>query len=1420
GVINVSKNKISENLKGTPNRIVTDNGSKSVILEYNFSKYKYNSVKINNSIYQYINVDGFSKMGEVGKPALPSHSDMIAVPDNATASIKVISAEFKEYSDFYIHPALEPALDTEGAPEPDFVIDQKTYSSNNFYPSTNVEIVETQKLRGTKIAIIQIRPVQFNPVTKKIRVYSSIKYEVEFKGSNKSFERIGLESSLHYTSFLKRNLLNYGSIPDGQSLTNLGANNSRKDYIILSTPYYSDAADSLAKWKQQLGYTVEVVERASWTANQIRDSIHIRYNNWFPKPDYFVILGDHGDLPADEFMTGNPPTMYGSDLYFACMDGSVDYYPDMAYGRISVSSASQAISVVQKIINYERYPINDTNFYQNGLNCAQYQDDNTDGFADRRFTHTSEDIRDYLITKGYNVQRVYYTGGAVTPMYYNGGHYSPDSTLIPSVLLKSNGFQWNGGASQISNSINEGKFYVFHRDHGYVGGSGWAHPYYTKVSMNSLNNGNKLPVVFSVNCHTGEFTLNECFAEKFLRLSNGGAVGVFGASHASYSGYNDALSCGFVDAIWSSPGLTPTFGGGGVNNPGNPANSDVYTMGDVLNHGFLRMRQTWDGSGNGHKHQHKLFHYFGDPAMKMWTSNPIPIFANHPDTVIIGTTSIQISNSTCADALATLYYKDELIAKTQLNNGTAILNFIPLTDTSETVTLTLSKHNYKPYISEIEIETFGNPLNDEPCNPIELSVGKYCSPSLADNNGATSSSVSSPTCGNYNGADVWFMFEVPQSGNIIIECDTIYNGISDGVIAIYSGSCANLTQISCNDNSGNGNMPMISLTNQIVGDSLYVRFWENGGNQFGAFSICVYEPDTFNYATLPYYTGFENGLDQYWTTQSANTNGRIIIDTNCTSYSGIANLKMDVQSSGTTCLNESWLRLDLENETNVKMNFWWREFGDEDSGNDGIYFSNDGGDNFVKVIELRGSWDNWTNYLIDVDKLAQEAGLIFTDVFVIKFQQFDNWYSICNNPGGGDGFAFDEINVYNDSAVTYSSIPYTTSFENGLDNSWRINSTLSRGRIVSTSTKTPHLGNYHLTMDASLGGAYYTNQAKLHLDLSSESDVQLSFWWKDFGDENHTEDGIYFSDDGGDNFVKVKSLQDTSHFWMQKNLNVDALCQANNLSLSSSFVINFQQYDNYAIGADGMAFDDIEVNSNPKAYLTIEPYVFNYKVDTGKVYYETTDIINTGNDTLFVQSIQYQQPFSISPPTLSVLPGDTQQLAIQFAPDSVKSYLDMAYLLSNSVTGLDSIYFYGRGRDRRMYADIDTLNYDSIILLVRDTMEFHVFSEGTDRIRVTDINVSSPYKLVSGSSFNLDPNDDTVTVKILFRPLIAGTYSDNIHFETDGDDLYIPVIGHGITNVSVEENPEFLNIEIFPNPAKDNVYIKLNGETEIQFKLI
>lgn len=693
----------SEESPTLPQRTVRDNGT-SVDVEYSFPGAFVASKRVGNISYNFLHIDGFSPMGEVGKPALPAHNDLVAIPDNAQAKISILETESKEYTGYMIHPTLKPARDTYGAPEPEFELDPETYNTDAYFPDRLVDIVEILKLRGIPFATVQIRPVQFNPVTQTIKVHSKIKYRIEFTGTNRSDMSKSTSDSLNSGNMLRRYVLNPNSIisiKDGVSPISDGI--IGKDYIIITHWDYDAAAAELARWKSQSGYSVEVVSQPNWTATQVRDAIHSRYQNWIPKPRYFVIIGDHDDVPGEIHRDPIYGENFATDLYYACMDGSSDYVPDMAHGRISVSSTSEALSTVKKIIAYEETPVNDPAFYSSGLNCAMFQDDDPlDGYADRRFTHTSEEIREYIISQGYSVSRVYHTESYVTPTNFNNGFYS-NGQVISSELLKSNGFEWRGDGLDVINNINAGKFYVFHRDHGYDDGRGWGRPEFTTHDIDYLTNENKLPVVFSINCLTGEFRRSECFAEKLLRKPGGGAVGVFAASYSSLSGWNDALSIGLVDAIWANPGLVPDFGSGGVSNPIVFPHSGIYTMGDVLNHALIRMLQTWNGGPKGNRYEHEVFHYFGDPAMKIWTASPSEITATHPDTLSVDSTSITISNSSCPDALATVYSNGELIGKTLLSDGSGTVTFAALTSNDPSVILTLSNHNYKPYIAVLGV---------------------------------------------------------------------------------------------------------------------------------------------------------------------------------------------------------------------------------------------------------------------------------------------------------------------------------------------------------------------------------------------------------------------------------------------------------------------------------------------------------------------------------------------------------------------------------------------------------------------------------------------------------------------------------------------------------------------------------------------
>ncbi|WP_295336748.1 fibronectin type III domain-containing protein [Flavobacterium sp.] len=131
------------------------------------------------------------------------------------------------------------------------------------------------------------------------------------------------------------------------------------------------------------------------------------------------------------------------------------------------------------------------------------------------------------------------------------------------------------------------------------------------------------------------------------------------------------------------------------------------------------------------------------------------------------------------------------------------------------------------------------PINDNPCGAIDLNVNTSCSFQTFTTLGATNTTmVTAPSCGNYQGGDIWFIATVPSNG--IVRVDTNSNTIADGSMAVYSGSCSSLTPLQCDtDSSNNGLMPYLNFTGLTPGSIIYIRFWESGNDIQGNFSICL-----------------------------------------------------------------------------------------------------------------------------------------------------------------------------------------------------------------------------------------------------------------------------------------------------------------------------------------------------------------------------------------------------------------------------------------------------------------------------------------------------------------------------------------------------------------------------------------------------
>jgi hypothetical protein len=135
------------------------------------------------------------------------------------------------------------------------------------------------------------------------------------------------------------------------------------------------------------------------------------------------------------------------------------------------------------------------------------------------------------------------------------------------------------------------------------------------------------------------------------------------------------------------------------------------------------------------------------------------------------------------------------------------------------------------------------PANDNPCSAAALTVSGSCFYGTYTNVSATNTAgIPAPGCASYSGGDVWFSAVVPAGGSI--NFDTQIMGINDCGMAVYSGTCAAMSLVACDaNNSPNGNMPMISLTGQTPGTTLWIRVWDEGNNNFGTFGICAVDPN-------------------------------------------------------------------------------------------------------------------------------------------------------------------------------------------------------------------------------------------------------------------------------------------------------------------------------------------------------------------------------------------------------------------------------------------------------------------------------------------------------------------------------------------------------------------------------------------------
>lgn len=648
---------------------------------------------------QFITLSGIHIANQAGAPDLPSSSTLVAIPNGATPSIRIVGSQTKTIQNVDLIPAPQPQLDNDNS-HAVYKKNMSIYGHNAFYPATPYQISEVMTVRGVEMVEVGVMPFQYNPVTKELIVYEDLELELTIKGGDGTYGDIRYRTP-EWDQILSDMLLNRDVLPKvdyGERLRKHYENRETGCEYMIITPdnaEFISLADSIKKFRTEQGIPTEIFTVSQCGGNNqtsIRNFIRNAFNNWDMPPAAVLLLGDHNPDPTQgivSYVMNNHPggdgyNPYISDHAYAVMGNN--HMPQVVVGRITGRDYEEMYHMIKKDFDYERTPPTDPYFYDSPITAMGFQ-------LERWFQLCSEVVNGFWTHElGKHPVRLnaIYEGrpGSLWSSYeYTNtvlNYFGPTGCgYIPQTM--SHLTEWDANGNMVNEAINKGAFIIQHRDHGAE--EVWGEPSYGIGYIKRLNNEN-LTFVMSNNCLTGKFNYkgmdNEgCFAEVFHRHQHG-ALGLIAATEVSYSFVNDIYVWGVYDNMW--PDFMPTFGTQHATNFIHPA------FGNAAGKFFLKQSSWTDDYVK--EITYYLFHHHGDAYMKLYSEVPQELEVSMLPVLPAGAESYNLK----ADEGATicLSANGQIIGFDIATGDTQSISITPQ-EVGTKVKLTITKQNYYRY---------------------------------------------------------------------------------------------------------------------------------------------------------------------------------------------------------------------------------------------------------------------------------------------------------------------------------------------------------------------------------------------------------------------------------------------------------------------------------------------------------------------------------------------------------------------------------------------------------------------------------------------------------------------------------------------------------------------------------------------------
>ncbi len=639
----------------------------SIRFRFELSGLRADAVQSTGGRFTRLNINGFSSLSGTGTPELPGISKLIEIPPGTLPEIKIITKAGKKILldsvelPAKLFPRQPPLAKMKNKDKPEFKYKKELYLKDTIF---NKEIVSIRKLgimRGRQLALLNISPVQYNPVKNEITTYPYIDIEVIFKETGKSTSSSVLKYlSVPFEDNFKTSL-NY--------LAGSNKNESKKPlkYVILSDTMFKKTLKPFIEWKTRKGF--EIIELYKGengignTADEMKNYLKNLYHSSTaddPAFTYLLIVGDHEQIPGF-WLNGHI-----SDLPYAEYDGKGDFIPDVYYGRFSAQDTAQLIPQLEKTLEYEQYLFPDPSFLDKAVMIAGYD------------------------------------GGGNDMVQGNGQiNYGTDNYFNPSHGITSHTFLSKASASQdslIREKISEGACFVNYTGHG--SWDRWQDPTFAIAHIPDMENANKYPLMIGNGCVTSVFNINECFGEALLRARNKGALGYIGCTDDSYWDEDFWWAVGT-----GTPTASPDYESTGqamydlcFHDHGEAGERWAQTMSEFIFAGNMAVAE---GNYNMAEYYWEIYQLMGDPSLMVYFSVPDTIIADNAVMLPPGSKKLQFITRA---GLYTGLSRDNCLLAAGYSNeeGLVDLNFDEISP-GEQLWLVISGQNMKPHIAGIQV---------------------------------------------------------------------------------------------------------------------------------------------------------------------------------------------------------------------------------------------------------------------------------------------------------------------------------------------------------------------------------------------------------------------------------------------------------------------------------------------------------------------------------------------------------------------------------------------------------------------------------------------------------------------------------------------------------------------------------------------